>query len=168
MISPKIFSFFSRTYSYRFLLPFLFLLTGIQGVQAQCTEVDLQAVSIDPSHPSIGKGQTASVTVVMKNNSACPIPAGEATVQITLSAVYLDLGDPINFIDICGQWAYLGAVSNGKLHNLFFRNSSGAIPPNGKFCSFHFDIKGKAVTSFPVAITLASSLSGTATTADVN
>jgi len=146
----------------------LLLLFAAETIQAQCADVDLQAVSIDPGHPSIGKGQTTSVTVVMKNNSSCPIPAGEATAQVTLSALYLDLGDPINFYDICGQWTYLGAVSNNKQHNLFFKNNGGPIPPGGKFCSFHFDVKGKTVTPFAIPITLASSLSGDAKTADVN
>ena len=50
----------------------------------------------------------------------------------------------------------------------FFRNDGGPIPAGGKACSFHFDVKGKAVTNGPVAITLASSLSATAKTADVN
>jgi len=146
----------------------LVLLFSAATAQAQCAEVDLQAVSIDPGLPTIGKGQTTSITVVMKNNSACAIPLGEATAQVTLSSVYLDLGNPINFHDICGQWTYLGAISNNKQHNLFFRNNGGPIPPGGKFCSFHFDVKGKTITPFAVAVTLASSLSGDAKTADVD
>ena len=80
----------------------------------------LQAISIDPGHTSIGKGQTTTITVFMKNQGSCPILTGEATAQVTLSAVYLELGTPINFSDGCKQWTYLGAVSNAKQHNLFF------------------------------------------------
>jgi hypothetical protein len=146
----------------------LLLLASTSELRAQCIDVDLQAVSIDPGHTSIGKGQTTTITVVMKNHGSCPIPAGDATTQVTLSAVYLDLGTPVNFIDGCKQWTYLGAVSNAKQHNLFFRNDGGPIPPDGKACSFHFDVKGKIVSSAPIAITLASSLSATAKTADIN
>jgi len=138
------------------------------AMQAQCIDVDLQAVSIDPGHTSIGKGQQTTITVVMKNHGSCSIPVGEATAQVTLSAVYLDIGTPVNFSDGCKQWTYLGAVSNAKQHNLFFRNDGGPIPPDGKACSFHFDVKGKAITNAPVSITLASSLSATAKTGDVN
>ena len=167
-MSLKNFIAFKRRHSFILLLLPLLLLIATLKMEAQCTDVDLQAVSIDPGLTAIGKGQTTSITVVMKNNSACPIPVGEATAQITVSAVYFDLGNPINFRDICGQWVYLGAISNAKQHNLFFRNNGGTIPPAGKFCSFHFDIKGKTVTPSAVAITLASSLSGDAKTADVN
>lgn len=146
----------------------LFLLTTIAGLQAQCIDVDLQAVSIDPGHTSIGKGQTTTITVAMKNHGSCPILPGEATTQITLSAVYVDLGTPINFSDNCKHWTYLGAVSNAKQHNLFFRNDGGAIPPGTSACSFHFDVKGKMAGTAPIPITLASSLSATAKTADVN
>jgi len=156
-----------RGFCYRLFLSLLSL-TTIMGLQAQCIEVDLQAVSIDPGHTSIGKGQTTTITIAMKNHGTCPILTGEATAQVTLSAVYLDLGTPINFSNNCKQWTYLGAVSNAKQHNLFFRNDGGSIPAGGTTCSFHFDVKGKAVTNAPVAITLASSLSATAKTADVN
>ena len=156
-----------RGLCYRLFLS-LFLLTTIAELQAQCIDVDLQAVSIDPGHTSIGKGQTTTITVAMKNHGSCTILTGEATAQVTLSAVYLDLGTPINFSDNCKYWTYLGAVSNAKQHNLFFRNDGGPLPPGTSACSFHFDVKGRVVTTAPVAITLASSLSATAKTADVN
>ena len=168
MLSPKNFILCKRSFSYRLLLSLLLFFTTAKQLQAQCIDVDLQAVSIDPGHTSIGKGQKTTITVSMKNHGSCPIPAGEATAQVTLSAVYLDMGTPVNFNDLCKQWTYLGAVSNAKQHNLFFRNDGGSIPPDGKACSFHFDVKGKMVTSGPLAITLASSLSATAKTADVN
>jgi hypothetical protein len=168
MLSLKNFILTKKRVSYSLFLLLLLFLTTATGLQAQCIDVDLQAVSIDPGHTSIAKGQKTTITVVMKNHGSCPIPAGEATAQVTLSAVYLDLGTTVNFSDMCKQWTYLGAVSNAKQHNLFFRNDGGSIAPDGKACSFHFDVKGKAITNAPVAITLASSLSATAKTADVN
>lgn len=167
MLSIKNYSAIIKWHQNIIFLTVLFLISFLKG-NAQCNDVDLQAVSIDPSLTAIGKGQTASIAVVMKNNSECKIPTGEATAQITFSSVYLDLGSPINFKDFCGQWVYLGAVSDKKQHNLFFQNKGGPIQPGGKFCSFHFDIIGKAVASYPVPVTLASSLSGDAKSSDIN
>lgn len=154
--------------SVRILVFTFVLLAGALSARSQCKEVDLQAVSIDPALPRIGKGQVTTLTVVMKNNSDCPIPVEDATVQITFSAVHLELGNPVNFRDECGQWTYLGAVSNAKLHNLFFMNKGGAIPPGDKTCSFHFDVKGKNASPNPVPVTLASSLAPEAKTGDIN
>jgi hypothetical protein len=138
--------------------------------QTPCIKVDLQGVSVDPLPATIGKGQTATVMVAMKNNGPCTIPQGEATAQITLIGDYLDPGTPLNFIDICGQWSYLGVISKDGQHNLFFQNNGGPIPAGGKFCSFQFDVKGNAETpaNAPTAITLVSTLSATATTADLD
>lgn len=144
------------------------LVTSASAAWSQCNEVDLQAVSIDPALPQIGKGQTTTITVQMKNNSTCPIPAGDASAQITFSALNLELGNPVNFRDDCGQWTYLGAVSNAKQHNLFFINKGGPIPPGDKQCSFHFDVIGKTASPNPVPVTLASSLSPVARTGDIN
>lgn len=130
--------------------------------------VDLQAASIDPGQPSILVGQTTQVYVVMQNNGPCDIPVGEATCQITLSSVYLDLGTPFNFTDICNpQWTYLGVISNATQHNLFFRNNAGPIPV-GAACYFSFDIKGKLITPVNSAISLSSSLHGTALSSDID
>ena len=143
----------------------LFLLTASK-VGAQ--NVDLQAVSIDPTLPTIAVGQTGSIVVAMKNNGPSIIPVGEATVQITLSSVFLNLAIPFNFVDACGQWTYLGNVPGAGTHNLFFQNNAGPIPVGGPFCSFQFNVGGKAVTAAPSGITLASSLSAGATTSDVD
>ena len=169
MILSMDFITFKRYYQRLFLLMTfpLFSITASK-LQAQCIDVDLQAVSIDPGNTSILKGMTTTITVSMKNNSSCPIPMKDATAQITFSAVYLNIGTPVNFRDDCKRWTYLGAVSNGKQHNLFFRNDGSPIPPGGASCAFHFDVKGKAVSAAPIPITLASSLSATAITADVN
>jgi len=147
----------------------LCMLTTVKA-QTPCIRVDLQGVSVDPLPATIGKEQTATVMVVMKNNGPCTIPQGEATAQVTLIGDYLDPGTPLNFIDICGQWTYLGVISKDGQHNLFFQNNGGAIPAGGKFCSFQFDVKGKAETpaNAPTGITMVSSLSATATTADLD
>jgi hypothetical protein len=137
------------------------------NVRAQ--NVDLQAVSIDPTLPTIGIGQVGQIVVAMKNNGPSAIPVGEATVQITLSSVYMQLAIPFNFVDACGQWTYLGNVPGAGTLNLFFQNNAGAIPPPPTgFCSFQFNVAGKAVTPGPSGITLASSLSAGATTSDVD
>jgi hypothetical protein len=143
----------------------LFFATALQ-LRAQ--NVDLQAVSIDPTLPTIGVGQVGQIVVAMKNNGPSVIPVGEATAQITLSSVFLDLAIPFNFTDACGQWTYLGNVPGAGTHNLFFQNNAGPIPVGGPFCSFQFNIAGKMPTVAPSGITLASSLSAGATTSDVD
>jgi len=130
--------------------------------------VDLQAVSIDPTLPTIGINQVGQIVVAMKNNGPSVIPVGEATAQVTLSSVFLKLAVPFNFTDACGQWTYLGNVPGVNTHNLFFQNNAGAIPVGGPFCSFQFSVAGNNVTAAPSGITLASSLSAGATTSDVD
>ncbi|MEO7984280.1 MAG: hypothetical protein ABI688_09375 [Bacteroidota bacterium] len=156
----------------RSLMVFIILLSFMTAARSQerCIKVDLQAVSIDPLPPMIGKGQTATIIVAMKNNGPCIIPQGEGTAQITLIADYLELGTPLNFIDICGQWSYLGVISKDGQHNLFFQSTGGPIPVGGQFCSFQFDVKGKGITpsNAPTGITLVSTMSATATTADLD
>lgn len=146
----------------------LFFMVGHNSMQAQCLNVDLQAVSIDPSSPTVGVGQTFQFVVVMRNNGPCPIPIGEAQVQITFSSVYLTPGAPIGFVDNCApaRWSYLTNVPSPGLHNLFFRNTVGAIPVGGVFCSFQFNVVGTANTPAATSITLASTLTATATTSD--
>lgn len=136
--------------------------------QAGAQNVDLQAVSIDPSSPTLAINQVGQIVVSMKNNGPNPIPVGDATCQITLSSVYVKLAIPLNFTDACGQWTYLGNVPGPGTLNLFFQNNAGAIPVGGPFCSFQFNVAGNAVTPAPSGITLASSLSPTATTSDVD
>lgn len=150
------------------LLSFFLVFLAQVRMNAQCLSVDLQAVSIDPSTPSVTVGGTIQLVVVMRNNGPCPIPIGEAQVQISFSSVYLDPGTPLNFVDQCapGRWSYLTNVPTPGLHNLFFRNDAGAIPVGGVFCAFQFDIKGKAGAPGPVSVTLASTLTASATTAD--
>ena len=130
--------------------------------------VDLQAVSIDPTVSTIGVGSTGFIVVSMKNNGPSVIPVGEATATVTLSSVYLNLAIPFGFADACGQWSYLGNVPGAGTFNLFFQNNAGPIPVGGAPCSFQFRVAGKAVTPVPSGITLASSLSPGATTSDVN
>jgi hypothetical protein len=108
----------------------------------------------------------------MRNNGPAAIPVGEATAQVTFSSVYLDFGLPAlpeNFTDPCSDWVYLGNVPGAGTYNLFFRNDAGALAASTT-CNFQFDIRGKAGTPPPPSntITLASSLSPTATVNDVN
>ena len=148
----------------------LVLLCLHSQIRAQCPNVDLQAVSIDPSSLTVNVGGTVQIVVEMKNNGPCPIPAGEAQVQITFSSVYLDPAGPLNFVDNCapGRWVYLTSVPTPGFYNLFFRNDAGPIPVGGSTCTFQFNVTGKTGSSGPVSITLASSLSATATTADAD
>jgi len=155
-----------KAYSRLALLTTALFFGTVSQVGAQ--NVDLQAVSIDPTLPTIGINQVGQIVVAMKNNGPSTIPVGEATVQITLSSVYMKLAIPFNFTDACGQWSYLGNVPGAGTLNLFFQNNAGAIPVGGPFCSFQFSVAGNAVTPGPSGITLASSLSAGATTSDVD
>ena len=149
------------------LLTTALILMTVSKVGAQ--DVDLQAVSIDPTLSTIGIGQTGSIVVEMKNNGPSAIPIGEATATVTISSIYLDLGIPFNFVNSCGQWSYLGNVPGAGTHNLFFQNNAGPIPVNGPACMFQFNIGAKLLeTPIPSGITLASSLSPGATTSDMN
>lgn len=155
--------------SSRLLLLFFFSGTVTWlNAQDRCIKVDLQGVSIDPVPATAEVGQTATVMVVMKNNGPCTIPKGEGTAQVTLDANILDLGTPLNFTDICGQWTYLGVISENGYHNLFFQTNEAEIPAGGKFCFFQFDVKVKKWIKDPTLITMGSSLSATATTADLD
>ena len=145
----------------------LFLMSSARA-QEPCNRVDLQGVSIDPIPGTIKKGQTASVVVSMKNNGPCPIPKGDATAQVTLIGEYLEPGAPVNFIDICGQWSYLGVISKDGHHDLFFQNNAGAIPLGSQYCYFQFDVVGKADTKAATGITLVSTLGATSMMVDMN
>lgn len=136
--------------------------------QEPCNRVDLQGVSIDPIPGTIKKGQTASIVVSMKNNGPCVIPKGDATAQVTLIGEYLDPGSPVNFIDICGQWSYLGVISKDGNHDLFFQNNAGAIPLGAQYCYFQFDVVGKSDTKPATGITLVSTLGATSMMVDMN
>jgi hypothetical protein len=161
-----------RTGGRIFLLSLGFLLATAGAVQAQCPgNVDLQAVSIDPSSPVIGINATGQLVVIMRNNCPCAIPTGEAQVQITFSATYLDPAIPLSFTNTCpgSPWSYVTTVTAGGLHNMFFRNNAGPLPVGGVFCGFQFNVGGKGVISpAPVAITLASTLSGAAVSSDID
>ncbi len=63
---------------------------------------------------------TSTATFTLNVGNTAPV-AGIA------APVNGDVGTPINFSDGCKQWTYLGAVSNAKQHNLFFRNDGGPI-----------------------------------------
>ena len=145
----------------------LFFMNTVMA-QEPCNRVDLQGVSIDPIPGTIKKGQTASIVVAMKNNGPCVIPKGDATAQVTLIGEFLDPGTPVNFIDICGQWSYLGVISKDGNHDLFFQNNAGAIPLGGQYCYFQFDVVGKADTKSATGITLVSTLGATSMMVDMN
>ena len=138
--------------------------------KAQCLNVDLQAVSIDPTSPNVNIGQTIQIVAVLRNNGPCPIPTGEAQVTITFSSTYLSPGAPLNFTDGCvpARWTYLTNVPTPGLHNLFFRNTLGPIPVGGASCAFSFNVTGVTGTPSPTPVTLVSTLTATATTADVD
>ena len=144
------------------------LLSFSARAQDNCKNVDLQAVSISPAGISLQKGKTMEVEVSMRNNGPCPIPVGDATAQITLSSDQIELADPIGFKDECGQWTFLTSNTVGKNYNLFFKNTGAPIPAGGKMCSFRFSVKGKSDMHGTSRITLASSLSGTAQTSDMD
>ncbi len=148
------------------MLTTMLFFMAVSQVRAQ--NVDLQAVSIDPTLPTIALNQVGQIVVAMKNNGPSVIPTGDATAQITLSSVYLKLAIPFNFTDACGQWSYLGNVPGAGTFNLFFANNAVPIPVGGPFCSFQFNVAGNAVTAAPSGITLASSLSAGASTSDVD
>jgi hypothetical protein len=151
------------------LLTTMMFCMAVSKTNAQ--DVDLQAVSISPSLPSISVGQTAFIQVSMRNNGPSAIPMGEATASITFSSVYLDFGLPalpVNFSDPCNNWTYLGNVPGAGTNNLFFQNNGGALAAS-QTCNFQFDVRGKSgVAGSNNLITLASSLSPTATTNDQN
>lgn len=152
-----------------FALMIVLSLIATSQVKAQCLFVDLQAVSIDPSPGSLNVGQTGQIVVVMKNNGPCPIPTSEAQVQVTFSSVFLAPGAPINVVDNCvpARWTLIANVPTPGLHNLFFRNTAGPIPVGGVDCSFQFNITGLSNTA-GTTITLASTLSASATTSDAD
>lgn len=111
------------------------------------------------------------IVVVAKNNGPDPIPTGEATCQITLSNKHLTFPRNHDFRNIGDkQWSFLGAKRNapGQV-NLFFQNNAGEIPVNNEDVSgFSFEVQGKSVTKSPTAITVASSLSATAKSSDID
>jgi len=150
------------------ILTMVLFFTTVVMAQEPCNRVDLQGVSIDPIPGTIRKGQTASIVVTMKNNGPCPIPKGDATAQVTLIGEYLEPGAPVNFIDICGQWSYLGVISKDGHHDLFFQNNAGAIPLEGQYCYFQFDVVGKSDTKPATGITLVSTLGATSMMVDMN
>jgi hypothetical protein len=152
------------------LLTTMMFFMAVSKTKAQ--DVDLQAVAINPSAVSISVGQTAFIQVSMRNNGPAAIPMGEATAQVTFSSVYLDFGPPalpVNFSNPgCTNWTYLGNVPGAGTNNLFFRNDAGVLAP-ATTCNFQFDVRGKAgVAGANNVITLASSLSPTASVNDVN
>jgi len=104
----------------------------------------------------------------MRNNGPCVIAKGEATAQITLNTEHVEVPDNIRFSDECGHWTFLTSTSNGNLKNLFFRNNGSALPIGGKFCAFRFNVKAKTNSAGISTITLASSLSATAKSSDMN
>lgn len=152
------------------------LLTGllsiliINSVNAQepCLKVDLQAVSVSPVNFKLDPGKSTQIEVVMRNNGPCVIPKGQATTQITINTEHLEVPANIGFKDECNEWIFVTSTSSGNLMNLFFRNNGADLPVGGKFCAFRFTVTARAKSAGTSVITLASSLSATATTADMN
>jgi hypothetical protein len=152
------------------LLSISFLLATAGKTKAQCF-VDLQAVSIDPSSLVLGINATGQLVVVMKNNGPCILPTGEAQVQITFADTYLQPASPLNVVNTnCpGVWQHVATTNAAGQFNLFFRNNGGPIPVGGAGCEFTFNIGGRGLVSGgPVNITLASTLTGSATSSDVD
>jgi hypothetical protein len=108
------------------------------------------------------------IEVVMRNNGPCAIPVGDATAQITISADQIELAKPFGFKDECNQWEFLTSNMAGKNYNLFFKNTKAPIPAGGAMCAFRFSVKGKSEANGTSRITLASSLSGSARTSDMD
>ena len=80
----------------------IFLLTYSKAnAQPGCLQVDLHTFAIDASIPQIAVGQTAQILTTMRNNGPCIIPTGEAIVQISISAVHLNLAIPLTATDDC-------------------------------------------------------------------
>lgn len=135
--------------------------------------VDLQAVSIDPMTAEIRPTQFTKIVAILKNNGPDDIPVGEATCAVTVDLRFLRLPRKIGLSHIgTPQWAFLGRRRSAKDQvTLFFQNNWGEIPKNDiTNQGFSFEIYGKSPTkdhNLPL-ITLASSLSATATTSDTD
>jgi hypothetical protein len=155
----------SKTMRIYFLCVLLALFSNSITIKAQCPgQVDLFVNSFNPAVGTITVGQTTQVIADMGNLGPCDIPIGEATMSITLSATYLNLGTPLNF-NGCSAWAITNIVSNGTQHNLFFSNTLAPLLA-GSTCEVTFDIKGKAtVINSPISIN--SSLSLTANSFEI-
>lgn len=145
----------------------LSLISVIANAQ-NCLQVDLQAVSISPVDVTLQPGKETQLEVVMRNNGPCEIPKGEATAQITLNTEHVEVPSDIRFSDECGHWTFLTSTSSGNQKNLFFRNNGSALPVGGKFCAFRFSVKAKTKSAGISTITLASSLSASAKSSDMN
>lgn len=127
-------------------------------------QVDLQAISIDPTSPQVKPGQKFEIVVAMKNNGPDVLPAGEGTCQITLSATHLRLGYNIGLRST--TWKLLGVDRKIKgQYNLFFETKTD-MGVNEEDTGFRFEAAGKTVGTSMA--TLASSLSATATSSDVD
>lgn len=127
--------------------------------------VDLQAVSISPRKPRIRKGTQTTIEVVMKNNGPDTIPTGEATCHITVPGDILL--KPSGFKPMGKQWALQVIKPQDGRYEMYFKNTAGPIPvDNTNMYGFKFIVKGRK--KGVCTITLASSLSGTATSGDVD
>lgn len=140
-------------------------------LRAQCNNVDLQAISIDPLQPRIGKGETTSLVVSMTNNGPCPIPKSEARFTVTLPDAYLEPAKQLKISDGCvpAKWTLFNQTHTDGFYTLTFSNAGGPLPAGGTPCAVSFNIKAIGQNeSEPVTISLVSSLSALATTGDVN
>lgn len=130
-------------------------------------QVDLQAVSIDPSTGGnpIKPGQTFQLNLAMKNNGPDVLPAGEATCQITLSEKHITIPRARKFES--KFFAFLGLKRtpgvDGNI-DLFFQSNEDM--PVNEVDELIFTVKAdKPGTSIANAV---SSLSATSMSSDVN
>ena len=148
---------------------FLLVTAGIG--RGQCSNVDLQAVSMDPSALVISPLGTVQLVIEMKNNGPCPIPVGEARFTVTFPDTHIQPAVPLNVTNACGpnRWQLFNQTQAGGFYSLTFRNDGGAIPVGGAACPMSFNIGGKGLFSAaPIPITLSSGLTPLSTVADVN
>lgn len=126
------------------------------------TFVDLKAESITASNAAPKVREVVVVSVVMQNEGESPIPKGEAFCQITLDSHFI--GKPSAFKGKQWKLQVTKAEPKGQ-YNMFIKNTGSALPTGTT--EFNFKIKTKkAVAS--TAVTLASSLTGTAQVSDVD
>lgn len=153
------------------LLFIWFLLVTAGSGRGQCPNVDLQAVSIDPSALMMSPLGTIKLVVEMKNNGPCPIPIKEARFTISFPDKYIQPGNPLNVVDNCvpTRWKLFNSNQADGFYSFTFRNDAGPIPVGGAPCPMSFSIRGKGlVATEPITISLSSSLTALSTKGDLN
>lgn len=126
--------------------------------------VDLQAISIAPTKAAVKVGSQVTVKAYLKNNGPDPIPAGEATAIVTVSSRFLN--KPYGFKAIGGGWKLQGIKKETGSYNLFLVSTADIQKDAPKLEGFSFYVKGGRPGVGD--ITMATSLSGDATSGDVD